>query len=106
MSMAYHHRIEVRLDRLVFKKQDYEQLRAAAQRPQGEAPDRFSGQQLGGTLNMNGGHAFGQLWSRKGTDHPEWFALAHCTLTWRSRHESFLDRRHLHRLHPVHVARC
>src|SRR5262249_48686947 len=28
-----------------------------------------------GTLSMNGGHAFGQLWAKYGKDHPDWFAL-------------------------------
>lgn len=74
-SMAYHDRIQVGLDRLGFKKQDYERLLAKAQRTQLESPDWFGWQRLGGTLNMSGGHAFGQLWAKYGKDHPEWFAV-------------------------------
>lgn len=74
-SMGYHDRLQVGLDRLGFTKEDYERLRADAQRTQVESPDWFAWQRLGGTLNMNGGHAFGQLWERYGKDHPDWFAL-------------------------------
>ncbi len=74
-SMGYHDRIQVGLDRLGFKKEDYERLRAEAQRTQAESPDWFGWQRLGGTLNMSGGHAFGHLWAKYGKDHPDWFAL-------------------------------
>lgn len=74
-SMGYHDRVQVGLDRLGFKKEDYERLRAEAQRTQAESPDWFDWQRLGGSLNLSGGHAFSQLWERYGKDHPEWFAL-------------------------------
>ena len=74
-SMGYHDRIQVGLDRLGFKKEDYERLRAEAQRTEAESPDWFGWQRLGGTLNMSGGHAFGHLWAKYGKDHPDWFAL-------------------------------
>ena len=74
-SMGYHDRIQVGLDRLGFTKEDYERLRADAQRTQAESPDWFGWHRLGGTLNMNGGHAFGHLWAKYGKDHPDWFAL-------------------------------
>lgn len=74
-SMAYHDRIQVGLDRLGFKKENYEGLRAEAQRTQAGSPDWFGWHRLGGSLNMNGGHAFGHLWARFGKDHPDWFAL-------------------------------
>jgi hypothetical protein len=74
-SMGYHDRIQVGLDRLGFKKQDYERLRADAERTQVVSPDWFRWHRLGGTLNLNAGHAFGHLWARYGKDHPEWFAL-------------------------------
>lgn len=74
-SLGYHDRLQAGLDRLGFQKEDYERLRAEAQRTQAESPDWFGWQRLGGTLNMNGGHAFGHLWAKYGKDHPEWFAL-------------------------------
>lgn len=74
-SMAYHDRIQMGLDRLGFKKDDYEKLRAEAQRTQAESPDWFGWHRLGGSLNMSGGHAFSHLWAKYGKDHPEWFAL-------------------------------
>ncbi|HKB40150.1 MAG TPA: DUF4838 domain-containing protein [Gemmataceae bacterium] len=74
-SLAYHDRIQVGLDRLGFKKEGYERLRAEAQRTQAESPDWFGWHRLGGNLNLSGGHAFGHLWAKYGKDHPEWFAL-------------------------------
>jgi hypothetical protein len=74
-SMGYHDRIQVGLDRLGFTKADYLRLFADAQRTQGEAPDWFGWQRLGGTLNLSAGHAFTHLWARYGKDHPDWFAL-------------------------------
>jgi len=74
-SLAYHDRIQVGLDRLSFMKEDYERLRAEAQRTQVESPDWFGWHRLGGSLNLNGGHAFGHLWAKYGKDHPDWFAL-------------------------------
>ncbi len=74
-SMGYHDRIQVGLDGLGFKKEDYVRLQAEAQRTQAESPDWFGWQRLGGTLNMSGGHAFGHLWAKYGKDHPDWFAL-------------------------------
>jgi hypothetical protein len=74
-SIGYHDRLQVGLDGLGFKKEDYERGWAAAQRTDAEAPDWFGWQRLGGTLNMSGGHAFGHLWGKYGKDHPEWFAL-------------------------------
>jgi len=56
-------------------KEDYERLRAEAQRTQVESPDWFGWHRLGGSLNLNGGHAFGHLWAKYGKDHPDWFAL-------------------------------
>ena len=74
-SMAYHDRIQVGLDRLGFTKDDYERLRANAQHTQAESPGWFGWHRLGGTLKMNGGHAFPHLWAKYGKDHPDWFAL-------------------------------
>lgn len=74
-SMGYHDRLQVGLDRLGFTKDDYEKLQADARRSQSESPDWFGWQRLGGTMNINGGHAFGHLWAKYGKDHPEWFAL-------------------------------
>jgi Domain of unknown function (DUF4838) len=74
-SMGYHDRLQVGLDRLGFTKADYERLRAAAQRTQSQSPDWFGWHRLGGTLNLNGGHAFGHLWAKYGKAHPDWFAL-------------------------------
>lgn len=76
-SMGYHDRLQVGLDNLGFTKADYERLRADAQRTKVESPDWFGWHRLGGTLNMNGGHAFGHLWEKYGKNHPEWFALQH-----------------------------
>jgi hypothetical protein len=73
-NMGYHNRIQVGLDRLGFRKEDYEQLRVQAQRTQAESPDWFGWHRLGGSLNLNGGHAFGHLWAKYGKDHPDWFA--------------------------------
>jgi len=74
-NMGYHDRLQVGLDNLGFTKDDYERLRADAQRTDAESPDWFGWHRLGGTLNMNGGHAFGHLWGKYGKDHPDWFAL-------------------------------
>jgi hypothetical protein len=74
-SMGYHDRIQVGLDRLGFKKEDFERQVADAQRTQAESPDWFGWHRLGGTLNMSGGHAFSHLWAKYGKDHPDWFAL-------------------------------
>lgn len=76
-SMGYHDRIQVGLDRLGFKKKDYERQWIEGQRTQAESPDWFGWQRLGGTLNLNAGHAFPHLWAKYGKDHPEWFALQH-----------------------------
>src|SRR3954447_14462848 len=62
-DMGYHDRIQVGLDRLRFTKEDFERLRTQAERTQAESPDWFGWQRLGGSLNMNGGHAFGHLWA-------------------------------------------
>jgi len=74
-SLEYHDRVQVGLDHLGFKKLDYEKLRAEAGRTEAESPDWFGWQRLSGTLNLNGGHAFGHLWAKYGKDHPDWFAL-------------------------------
>jgi hypothetical protein len=74
-SMGYHNRIQVGLDGLGFTKAEYERLLADAQRTRAESPDWFAWHRLGGTLNLNSGHAFGHLWAKYGKDHPDWFAL-------------------------------
>jgi hypothetical protein len=74
-SLGYHDRLQVGLDGLGFTKDDYERLRAGAERTQSESPDWFGWHRLGGTLNLRGGHAFGHLWAKYGKDHPDWFAL-------------------------------
>lgn len=76
-SMGYHDRLQVGLDNLGFTKADYERIQADARRTQVESPDWFGWQRLGGTLNMNGGHAFVHMWAKYGKDHPDWFALQH-----------------------------
>lgn len=76
-SMGYHDRLQVGLDNLGFTKADYEKTQADARRTQAGSPDWFGWQRLGGTLNMNGGHAFGHMWAKYGKEHPEWFALQH-----------------------------
>jgi hypothetical protein len=73
-SMPYHDRIQVGLDRLGFKKEDYERPRIEAQRTVAESPDWFGWHRQGGSLNLNGGHAFSHLWGKYGKDHPDWFA--------------------------------
>jgi hypothetical protein len=74
-SVGYHDRLQVGLDNLGFKKNDYERFQADAQRTQVESPDWFGWHRLGGSLNMSGGHAYSHLWAKYGKDHPEWFAL-------------------------------
>lgn len=76
-SMGYHDRLQVGLDRLGFTKADYERLTADAQRTRGESPDWFGWHRLGGTLNLQSGHAFTHLWAKYGKEHPDWFALQH-----------------------------
>jgi hypothetical protein len=76
-SMGYHDRLQVGLDNLGFTKSDYERLLADAQRTQVASPDWFAWHRLGGTLSLNAGHAFTQLWAKYGKDHAEWFALQH-----------------------------
>jgi hypothetical protein len=55
--------------------EDYERLLADARRTQAESPDWFGWHRLGGTLKLNGGHAFTHLWGKYGKEHPDWFAL-------------------------------
>jgi hypothetical protein len=74
-SMGYHDRIQIGLDRLGFKKADFERLFVESQRTEVETPDWFAWHRLGGSLKFSGGHAFGDLWTRYGKDHPDWFAL-------------------------------
>ena len=74
-SMGYHDRMQIGLNNLGFTKEEYERGSADARRTKSETPDWFAWQRLGGTLNINGGHAFTQLWARYGKDHPDWFAL-------------------------------
>lgn len=74
-SMGYHDRLQVGLDRLGFTKEDYVRLTTDAQRTQVASPDWFGWHRLGGTLNLNSGHAFGHMWAKYGKEHPEWFAL-------------------------------
>ncbi|OWK41094.1 DUF4838 domain-containing protein [Fimbriiglobus ruber] len=74
-SLSYHDRLQVGLDGLGFTKADYEKGVADTHRTASESPDWFGWQRLGGTLNINGGHAFTQLWAKSGKEHPEWFAL-------------------------------
>src|SRR5262249_17741477 len=45
------------------------------QRTQAESGDWFGWQRLGGSINLNGGHAFSHLWGKYGKEHPDWFAL-------------------------------
>src|ERR1043165_6227635 len=74
-SLGYHDRLQVGLDNLGFTKADYERSRADSQRTTSEPSGWFGWHRRGGTLNLNGGHAFGQLWAKYGKDHPDWFAL-------------------------------
>jgi hypothetical protein len=74
-SMGYHDRLQVGLDNLGFTKEEYQQSIVDANRLKTESPEWFGWQRLGGTLNMNGGHAFTQMWAKYGKDHPDWFAL-------------------------------
>jgi len=74
-SMGYHDRLQVGLDGLGFTREEYEKGMAGANRSKLESPDWFGWQRQGGTLNINGGHAFTQLWEKYGKDHPDWFAL-------------------------------
>ena len=74
-SLGYHDRLQVGLDRLGFTKADYERGLGEARRARAESPDWFGWHRLGGTLNINGGHAFTGLWARYGKEHPDWFAL-------------------------------
>jgi hypothetical protein len=76
-NMGYHDRMQVGLDRLGFTKADYLRLRAEAERARVGPSDWFGWHRLGGTLSLNGGHAFTHYWARYGKDHPEWFALQH-----------------------------
>ncbi len=74
-SLEYHDRLQVGLDRLGFTKEDYQRLRKDASHTEAESGDWFGWHRLGGTLNLQGGHAFGHMWAKYGKDHPDWFAL-------------------------------
>jgi hypothetical protein len=74
-SLGYNDRLKVGLDRLRFSREDYEKQMAAAHKTQAQSGDWFQWHRLGGTLNLNGGHAFTHLWAKYGKAHPEWFAL-------------------------------
>jgi hypothetical protein len=74
-SMGYHDRVQVGLDALGFTKAQYERRYAEARSTESESPDWFGWHRLGGTLALNSGHAFTQLWAKYGKEHPDWFAL-------------------------------
>ena len=67
-SLGYSDRLKVGLDRLRFTRAEYEKQVA-------DAGDWFQWHRLGGSLNLNGGHAFSHLWAKYGKAHPDWFAL-------------------------------
>ena len=67
-SLGYSDRLKVGLDRLRFTRAEYEKQVA-------DAGDWFQWQRLGGSLNLNGGHAFPHLWAKYGKAHADWFAL-------------------------------
>jgi hypothetical protein len=68
-------RLETGLKNLRFTPDDYKRQRAAAERTTSTSGDCFSWQKPGGSFNVSGGHAFGQLWEKYGKEHPDWFAL-------------------------------
>lgn len=74
-SLGYSDRLKVGLDRLRFTRADYEKQMAEAQKTQAHSGDWFRWQRLGGSLKLNGGHAFTHLWAKYGKEHPDWFAL-------------------------------
>jgi hypothetical protein len=74
-NMGHNDRLQAGLDRLSFTKQDYERGRAAAEQTTAASGNWFGWQGMGGSLQLASGHAFGDLWTRYGKEHPEWFAL-------------------------------
>ena len=97
-SLGYNDRLQSGITRLKFTKEDFAKFRADAQQARDpldrltttkEDQEKFGAraelvvtdhdwfwwQGLGGTMNIAGGHAFGQLWARYGKEHPDWFAL-------------------------------
>jgi hypothetical protein len=73
--LQYHDRLQDGLDRLGFTKDDYVNAVRAAERTSAGGPDWGTWQRLGGSLNVRGGHAYDDYWTRYGKDHPDWFAL-------------------------------
>lgn len=73
----HHHndRLQQGLDNLGITKEEYLARRAAAERVESQSGDWFGWHKLGGTFDVPGGHAFGDLWAKWGRAHPEWFAL-------------------------------
>jgi len=67
-NLGYNDRVQRGLDAYGWSADEYQQRIA-------EANEWFRFQRLGGSFRGGYGHAYGDLWSRFGETHPEWFAL-------------------------------
>lgn len=68
-------RLEAGLGNLGFTADDYKRRRGEAEKTVSESGDWLGWHRLGGTMNLNSGHAFGHLWESYHKEHPDWFAL-------------------------------
>ncbi len=67
-NARYNERVQAGLDYLGVKKADLDKIEAIT-------PGWFDWQRLGGKIGLVGGHAFGEVWDKYHTEHPEWFAM-------------------------------
>ncbi|MCX7044297.1 MAG: DUF4838 domain-containing protein [Candidatus Sumerlaeota bacterium] len=74
-SVGYNDRLQVGLDHLGLKKEDYDAARKCAMGSEPKSPNWFGWQRIGGSLGVTAGHAFGYIWGKYGKEHPDWFAL-------------------------------
>lgn len=74
-TSGYNPRVQIGLDRLHLTRKEFDEALRDSVKTTADTCDWFQWQGLGGTMNITGGHAFGELWAKYGKDHPEWFAL-------------------------------
>lgn len=68
-------RLDDGLAYLGFTPEDYDARFARALGKSEGLPDWMDWQRLGGSLELVGGHSFGNAWDKYHREHPEWFAL-------------------------------
>lgn len=74
-SMAQSPRRDIGLDQLGTNHEAYVKLMSNASHTQATTPDWYTWQKLGGSTGLVTGHAFGYIWRKYGSEHPDWFAM-------------------------------